>query len=354
MKVLIAEDDPVSMRLLQSHLQAWNYEVVSARNGQDAWELFEKDYFPLVITDWMMPGVDGLELIRRIRASERPEYVYTFLLTAKSFKEDLVMGMDVGADDFLIKPFDKEELRVRLRAGERVIQLEQKIRKARDELEVRVHERTAELAESNIALQAEMAQRQKANQELVAAQQQLLQAEQDRKRFYREVIRAVTQDRFHLVEADEIPEEVPPLCELPFDTPNDYRALRARLRELGQEASLSSEAVGDWVLAVGEAATNTIKHATEGRCYLFLTADRVIARVSDRGPGIRAEDLPSALLMPGFSTKVSLGMGYTLMLQLVDRLWLSTGTGGTVVQLEKWIHPEEHQNIPLLAALERF
>ena len=124
MKVLIADDDPVSRRLLQSYLQKWGYEVTVAVNGADAWRHFEQDEFPIVVSDWMMPEVVGTELIRRIRASPRPHYVYTILLTSRSQKEDLVEGMDAGADDFVGKPFLAEELQVRLRAGERIVKLE--------------------------------------------------------------------------------------------------------------------------------------------------------------------------------------------------------------------------------------
>lgn len=124
MKVLIVDDDPVSRRLLQSYLQKWGYDVVVAVDGADAWRLFGQEEFPVVISDWMMPGLDGAELIRRIRASPQAHYVYTILLTSRSQKEDLVEGMEAGADDFVNKPFLGEELRVRLRAGERIVNLE--------------------------------------------------------------------------------------------------------------------------------------------------------------------------------------------------------------------------------------
>jgi two-component system, NtrC family, sensor kinase len=124
MQVLIADDDPVSRRLLQSYLQKWGYEVTAAQNGAEAWRLFQGAAFAIVITDWMMPEVDGLELIRRIRGAHRPGYVHATLLTAKAQKEDLVEGMEAGADDFLTKPFDRDELRVRLRAAERLVNLE--------------------------------------------------------------------------------------------------------------------------------------------------------------------------------------------------------------------------------------
>ena len=125
MKVLIAEDDRVSRRLLQSLLEKWGYQVVAAPDGAEAWLRFAGDEFPLVISDWMMGETNGLELIRRIRASQRPGYVYIILLTSLSQKKDVVQGMLAGADDFVTKPFDLEELRVRLQAGERVIRLEQ-------------------------------------------------------------------------------------------------------------------------------------------------------------------------------------------------------------------------------------
>jgi two-component system, NtrC family, sensor kinase len=125
MRVLIADDDPVSRRLLQSDLQKWGYEVTVASDGTEAWRLFLEGEFPLVISDWKMPGLDGPQLIRQIRACMKPHYVYTILLTAMSHKEDLVQGMEAGADDFVSKPFDRNELHVRVRAGERIIKLEQ-------------------------------------------------------------------------------------------------------------------------------------------------------------------------------------------------------------------------------------
>ncbi len=124
MKVLVADDDSVSRRLLENYLQKWGYDVTVAANGAEAWRLFEQDEFPIVLSDWMMPELDGPELIQRIRASARSNYVYTILLTVRSQKEDLVKGMEAGADEFISKPFDKDELRVRIRAGERIIRLE--------------------------------------------------------------------------------------------------------------------------------------------------------------------------------------------------------------------------------------
>jgi DNA-binding response OmpR family regulator len=124
MKILIVDDDPVSRKLLRNYLEKWGYEVAQAEDGAAGWALFQTDDFPLVIADWMMPEMDGVELVRRIRAQERPGFVYCMLLTARAHKEDLIEGMDAGADDFLSKPFDRDELRVRLREGERIVTLE--------------------------------------------------------------------------------------------------------------------------------------------------------------------------------------------------------------------------------------
>ncbi len=135
MRVLIAEDDRISRRLLQRHLEKWGHEVVTAENGVEAWERFGESEFPLVITDWMMPEMDGLGLVQHIRAKREIGYVYIILLTAKKDTGDIVKGMEAGADDFLSKPFDQDELRVRLNAGQRIIELEQRLAVRNEQLQ---------------------------------------------------------------------------------------------------------------------------------------------------------------------------------------------------------------------------
>jgi sigma-B regulation protein RsbU (phosphoserine phosphatase) len=134
-KVLIAEDDSIAAQVLQNYLEKWGHQVVVAEDGAEAWRLFQSNGdIALVVSDWMMPGMDGLELVRRIRSGSRSGYTYVILLTAKAKKEDLVSGMEAGADDFLAKPFDREELRVRVRAGERIVELEQSVARRNEEL----------------------------------------------------------------------------------------------------------------------------------------------------------------------------------------------------------------------------
>ncbi len=134
MKILLAEDSATTRQLLAGQLQKWGYDVLEAVDGVDAWELFGHHEVSLVLTDWQMPRMDGLQLIRRIRADDRASYVYIILLTARAEKSDLVTAMEAGADDFLVKPADREELRVRVREGQRIIQLEQRLAEQNREL----------------------------------------------------------------------------------------------------------------------------------------------------------------------------------------------------------------------------
>jgi diguanylate cyclase (GGDEF)-like protein len=131
MKILIAEDDAVSRRLLTTRLPKWGYELVVADDGNKAWELLQGEDRPrLALLDWMMPGLDGAELCRRLRARPDDPYVYIILLTALDREEDIVRGMEAGADDYVSKPFHANELRVRLRAGERIIDLQNRLTEA--------------------------------------------------------------------------------------------------------------------------------------------------------------------------------------------------------------------------------
>ena len=121
MKVLIAEDDRDSRELLAWMLQKLGYQVVAAANGKEAWDAFRKGRFRLVISDVLMPEIDGLELCRRIRTHKQSKYTYIIMITALIGKKDYLEGMDAGADDFVTKPFDPDELKARLRVAERII-----------------------------------------------------------------------------------------------------------------------------------------------------------------------------------------------------------------------------------------
>lgn len=134
--VLVAEDDPIFLHILQSWFHKWDYRVTAVRNGVDAWEALRLPTAPpLAVLDWMMPGMDGLEVCRKIRAREQAPYCYVLLLTAKDNKEDVVTGLEAGADDYLTKPFDVDELRARIRAGKRILELQAALLRAHDTLQ---------------------------------------------------------------------------------------------------------------------------------------------------------------------------------------------------------------------------
>ena len=127
MKVLIAEDDRDSLELLRWLLEKVGYDVVATVDGQQAWDVFRKSEFRLVITDLLMPNMDGLALCRHIREHKQDRYTYIILLTALIGKKDYLEGMDAGADDFMTKPFDPDELKARLRVAERILSLQERV-----------------------------------------------------------------------------------------------------------------------------------------------------------------------------------------------------------------------------------
>jgi diguanylate cyclase (GGDEF)-like protein len=132
-KILIAEDEPVSRRMLQGVLTKWGYDVVSVEDGNAAWERLNAADAPrIALLDWMMPGLNGIDVCRKMR-QQRPEpYTYILLLTAKNAKESVVEGLESGADDYLTKPFHFEELKARLRVGLRLLELEDTLVQARE------------------------------------------------------------------------------------------------------------------------------------------------------------------------------------------------------------------------------
>lgn len=135
MKVLIADDSISTRKLVEKILVRQGYDVVVASNGNDAWQhLVEDSALSLAILDWMMPGLDGIDICARIRNLPPERFVYALLLTSKNHKDDIVRGLDAGADDYVVKPFNHEELTARLRIGQRLVESEQCRRRALEDL----------------------------------------------------------------------------------------------------------------------------------------------------------------------------------------------------------------------------
>lgn len=144
MNILVVEDDLVTRRLLKKTIEGWGHEVLTAESGEEAWDILMHNQLKFVIADWIMPGIDGIALCRKIR-SEIPGYIYFILLTGKDRKEDMIDGLNAGADDYVTKPFDRNELKVRVKAGERILNLEKELNEKNEKLS-RLNARLEELA----------------------------------------------------------------------------------------------------------------------------------------------------------------------------------------------------------------
>ncbi len=133
-QILIAEDDKLTRNLLSRMLQTPDYELMTASDGLAAWNILKEQHVDIVITDWMMPGMDGLELCKRIRSADFKNYVYIIILTAQGGKKELIEAIDAGADDFAVKPSTQLELSARIKAGKRILKLQSDLKEQNEKL----------------------------------------------------------------------------------------------------------------------------------------------------------------------------------------------------------------------------
>jgi phosphoserine phosphatase RsbU/P len=133
MKILIAEDEPVAAKILQRALESFGYEVTLARDGVEAWEAFDREPVRLIVSDWLMPGLDGLGFCRKVRERQKTLYAYFILLTSQETRpENYDLASNAGVDDFLTKPLDRPTIRMRLRVAERILRFATEIRQLKD------------------------------------------------------------------------------------------------------------------------------------------------------------------------------------------------------------------------------
>ena len=132
--ILIAEDNMVSRKILEKCLLKAGFDVVSVENGNEAFQILKNDFYPIVITDWKMPEMDGPELCKAIRRHKFPGYVFIILVTAKDKDDDIIAGLEAGADDYLVKPINQAELIARLKAGKRILRLERSLKEANEKI----------------------------------------------------------------------------------------------------------------------------------------------------------------------------------------------------------------------------
>ena len=134
--ILVAEDDPVARKILKRTLITEGHEVVSVENGRKAFDLFKERFFPIILTDWMMPEMNGLELCRAVRNHKTSGYVFVIILTSKDSKKDIVTGLNSGADDYVNKPFNPPELKARIKTCMRILELERSLKKANENIRI--------------------------------------------------------------------------------------------------------------------------------------------------------------------------------------------------------------------------
>ena len=157
MKVLIADDSATSRAMLRKSLARWGYDVVMAEDGAEAWNILEKpDAPPMAILDWVMPHLTGPDVCKRVRETRREPYTYILLLTSKNSKDETIEGLEAGADDYIVKPFDQQELSVRLRAGKRIIDLQLSLMDAREELREKANKDLLTMLPNRAAITAEL------------------------------------------------------------------------------------------------------------------------------------------------------------------------------------------------------
>ncbi len=136
MRVLVADDDSTTRKMVAAMLAKWGYDVVAVNSGDAAWDILQKEDAPrLAVLDWVMPGMEGVEICRKVRETvPKDRYLYLILLTAKTSRQEIVFGLEAGADDYMIKPFDPNELQVRVGIGRRIISLQEELVAAREAL----------------------------------------------------------------------------------------------------------------------------------------------------------------------------------------------------------------------------
>jgi phosphoserine phosphatase RsbU/P len=141
MKVLIADDDPSSLFLEEEMISEWGYEIITAVNGLKAMEILQQDNPPqIALLDWLMPDKNGVEICAELRKQRQEPYIFTIILTSRTQKEFLIQGLESGADDYLTKPFDRQELKARLATGKRIVELQQELVKIQKEQKKLIHE----------------------------------------------------------------------------------------------------------------------------------------------------------------------------------------------------------------------
>jgi DNA-binding response OmpR family regulator/anti-sigma regulatory factor (Ser/Thr protein kinase) len=298
--ILIVDDYEGTRVLLGKQLEG-EYAIHLAVDGESALQILEEERMDLVLLDLMLPGMDGFSVCRKLKENERTCLVPVVILTARTGSDDKIQALEAGADDFLTKPVDRLELRCRVKNL------------------IRLRTLLEEKAET----------------------ERRLKMEAERHRIMRDVIHAVTAGKLVLADGSELEElraGATELATLDFDQPTDVARARHIAEDTLHELGMAPDRLPDMVIAVSEGVTNAQKHAGGGRLEVCRSGQDVLIWISDSGGGIDFSMLPSYTLKPGASGTASLGYGFTVLMELLDRLYLSTGHAGTIMVLQMALH----------------
>lgn len=318
---MVVDDSVHNAEVIGAQLIAEGYEVEKIYDGETALRKI-KDVKPdLILLDVLMPHLNGYEVCRRLKEYDETKFVPVILITAFGESEDRVKGLEVGADDFLTKPLNPNEMLARIRSLLRMKDLIEKQR-ARDQY----------VAEFSKLLELGQLRREE---------------EIRRRQVYKDVIYAVTNGKLLLMEREEIikyAHEGEKIASMEISEAVDVGKARNIAEEIAKNFKLSDPRIYDLVVCVSEAVTNVIKHARIGYMYVKKTKEKLQIWVEDEGPGIDFSQLPTFTLRKGFSTKPSLGYGFTILLELLDQLLLCTSAQGTIVVLEMFFELIQNEN----------
>lgn len=310
-KILIIDDSEYHVEIIAAQLVSQGYEIEKAYDGETGLEK-AKEFSPeLILLDVMMPNLSGYEVCRILKEREESRFIPVILITALTDAQDKVKGLEAGADDFLVKPLNSIEMLARIESLLRHRDLVEKQRK-RDQY----------VAEISRLLDLEQLRREE---------------ETKRKQLYQEVIYSVTNGKLHILERKEMVDLQRGEKEyktISIQAPRDVPLVRKEAESFAKKLNLTEEKVYNLAVCVSEAATNIIKHAERGIMRETTNGNILRLWMEDTGPGIEYTHLSKAALMRGYSTKPSLGYGFTIMLESLDALYLCTDQKGTAVVLQ--------------------
>jgi DNA-binding response OmpR family regulator/anti-sigma regulatory factor (Ser/Thr protein kinase) len=310
-RIMIVDDHPHNIVLLKTYLKPTNFEIIEASDGIEALQKARSELPDLIILDVMLPGMDGYDVCTQLKADESTECIPIIMMTVLNEVKDKLKALDLGADDFLSKPFNQVELIARVKSLLRIKRLIERVRlKEREQVEL-----------------------------IIALEKERISLEKERqvRHIFRDILLALTQNKLHLLlDNTELSlfDGAVKLGEVEIKEAADLATAKKSLESSLKQLAIEKSRLFNMMVCMSEATTNAIKHAGTGSVSFFRLGTRVQVRVEDNGKGIDFSELPRSTLLRGYSSKVSLGMGYTIMLELMDKVYLLTSSQGTTVIIE--------------------